>query len=522
MKHTLFILFLFIILAACQTAPSATTPTNEPLLSTATSVPTSTSIPTATFTPTPTIIPTVTRSPSELEESAGALCEKSFSAPVVPKKFEMPYLGLSKTERDNNPAWRIGNSIPHLYALSEESVRSIICNLETRQQAGIYTDGSAAFRLTLKITVLSWPDGTVVFSKTIESGPPPKTKVGFGGGYGSYPEGSSITEWALEQFEYPNFLYFPKEKIYSVAISPTGALAALGISPKPSEAGNSQPSRIILVDLQSLQTSIEWDVPASTLYDLAYSPDGNVIASGGNDSNVYLWDSQTGAMLGMVTLPSNPEMIKYSPDGKFIGVMTFSDMYLIDSKSTQISASYPSIGLTFSFSPDSKIIYTGRGGYEPMTGNVIFQLFDPAAINPTIAPDGTVSWDTPDFIDGFTLSPDGTYGVSFSSALFEDTAITDRVYYLSAWDMNTQERLSRTRFVSNFAFNILEFSPDGKQLAVNTNGGEIWLLDTSTWRAIRILVGHTNPVSELAFSPDGKKIISISSDETVRVWSLEN
>jgi len=523
MKRFNLIVLVVLILSSCQTTlptePTSTStfeaPPTEALTSTATT------IPTATITPTPTIIPTATTSPNSLEESAGALCEKAYSAPVQSKKIEMPYLGISKTERDTNPTWRVSNTIPHLFALSKESVHSIICSLETRRQVGSYTDGSAAFKLTRKIRVLSWPDGAVVASQTYESGPPPKTKVGFGGGYGTYPQGSNSNEWILDQFEHPNFLYFPNENIYSVAISPNGMSAALGISPDSSEA-KSASSRIILVDIQSLQTITEWDVHASSLYDIAYSPDGNVIASGGNDSNIYFWNSQTGEMLGMITLPSNPQLIKYSPDGKFIGIMTFSDMYLVDADSMQINTSYPAIGITFSFSPDSKIIYTNAGAFDTMTGNIIFQLIDPAAINPTIAPDGTVTFDTPDSIDGFSLSPDGTYAISSSSAPFEDAGMNEHVYYLSDWNMQTQERISRTRFVSNFSFSILGFSPDGKQLAVNTNGGEIWLLDTNTWQVTRILAGHTNPILELAFSPDSKKIISISSDRTVRVWSLEN
>jgi len=362
----------------------------------------------------------------------------------------------------------------------------------------------------------------VVAAKTYESGPPPKTKVGFGGGYGSYPEGMSIKESILNQFEHPTFLYLPNKNIYSVAISPNGRLAALGISTNLSDTNNTHPSKIMLIDLQSLKTSMEWDVSASALYDLAYSPDGDTIASGGNDSTVYFWNAQSGEILGMTTLPSNPQSIKYSPDGKLIGVMTSSNMYLIDADTMQINTSYPPTGTTFSFSPDGKIIYTNGGGFEIASGNTVFQFFDPAGLSPTIAPDGTVSFDTPDSIEGFTLSPDGTQGVSFSSAPAEDTGITEHVYYLSAWGMQAQERLSRIRFVSNFTFNILGFSPDGKQLAVNNNGGEIWLLDTSTWQVLRILAGHTNPILELAFSPDNKKIISISSDETVRVWSLEN
>lgn len=515
MKHVLFIVFLTLILGACQAVPETiptTTLTQTPMPSA-----TATLLPTAPVTPTPTTLPTATTSPQTLEERAGALCEKAGSAPVESKSFRMPYLELRKTERDLVPAWRVGNSIPHLFALSEESVHSIICSLETRRQVGVYTDASAAFQLTLRIKVLTWPEGTVVFSKTVESGMPPKTKIGFGGGYGSYPAGSSINEWILGLFDHPDFLYFPDENIYSVAISPDGRQAALGISPPSSQSSTVQTSRIVLVDLQNLQTILEWDAHKGSPYDVAFSPDGKVIASVGNDSSVYFWNVQTGEILHRIDLPFVPHTIKYSPQGELIGVMTASDMYLIDSQSMQISASYSPIGTTFFFSPDGQVIYSDTGGFDARTGDTIFELSDPLDMLPTIAPDGTVTFDTPDAIMDFILSPDGTYAVSYSPAPYGDSEGTKPVFYLSVWDMQTRERLSRTRFAGQ-TFDILGFSPDGKQLAVN-NGIEIWFLETDTWQVTRILAGHTNPIQELAFFPDGRKIISISSDRTVRVWS---
>src|SRR5688500_3192447 len=158
MRFSLTIL-LVLILSSCQMTPSAVPVSKSTTEAFPTEIPTSTAtaIPTATIIPTPTVIPTATTSPITLEESAGALCEKSYSAPVVTKEFEIPYLGMSKTERDTVPAWRISNGIPHIFALSEESVHSIICSLETRRQVGIYTDGSAAFQLILNIRILSWP-----------------------------------------------------------------------------------------------------------------------------------------------------------------------------------------------------------------------------------------------------------------------------------------------------------------------------------------------------------------------------
>lgn len=48
---------------------------------------------------------------------------------------------------------------------------------------------------------------------------------------------------------------------------------------------------------------------------------------------------------------------------------------------------------------------------------------------------------------------------------------------------------------------------------------KIW--DTSTGSCIRTLVGHDNWVRGLAFSPNGKFLLSCSDDKTVRVWDLK-
>ncbi|NEQ62374.1 MAG: hypothetical protein F6K53_35265, partial [Moorea sp. SIO4A1] len=46
----------------------------------------------------------------------------------------------------------------------------------------------------------------------------------------------------------------------------------------------------------------------------------------------------------------------------------------------------------------------------------------------------------------------------------------------------------------------------------------VCLWDTETGQPLNIFVGHTHIVSEIAFSPDGKQIISGSHDNTVRLW----
>lgn len=63
------------------------------------------------------------------------------------------------------------------------------------------------------------------------------------------------------------------------------------------------------------------------------------------------------------------------------------------------------------------------------------------------------------------------------------------------------------------------FSPDGKVLALPSLDGPIHLLDRNG-RAQRTLLGHTQEVSSVAWSPDGRFLGSGSWDATVRIWDV--
>jgi WD40 repeat protein len=69
----------------------------------------------------------------------------------------------------------------------------------------------------------------------------------------------------------------------------------------------------------------------------------------------------------------------------------------------------------------------------------------------------------------------------------------------------------------------LAFSPDGKYLACGRDN-TVLIWDFTLSRAAdytvpaRVLRGHTGPVHDQAFSPDGKRLASTSDDETIRIW----
>ncbi|HEX2032094.1 MAG TPA: hypothetical protein VHL78_11980 [Actinomycetota bacterium] len=69
--------------------------------------------------------------------------------------------------------------------------------------------------------------------------------------------------------------------------------------------------------------------------------------------------------------------------------------------------------------------------------------------------------------------------------------------------------------------NDVAYAPDGSAIATASADGTVRVWNPASGAQEVMLSGHETGVWDLAFSPDGSKLASASPDGTVRVWALD-
>ena len=68
----------------------------------------------------------------------------------------------------------------------------------------------------------------------------------------------------------------------------------------------------------------------------------------------------------------------------------------------------------------------------------------------------------------------------------------------------------------------VSFSPDGKRIVSGSEDNTLKVWDAQTGKETLTLKGHSSSVNSVSFSPDGNRIVSGSTDKTVKVWDLSS
>ena len=107
------------------------------------------------------------------------------------------------------------------------------------------------------------------------------------------------------------------------------------------------------------------------------------------------------------------------------------------------------------------------------------------------------------------------------------TVVSARSSTVMVWNADKGTRVERdakcisaVRFTSSSGYSYnTALSPDGRWRA-DTTGNEVRIFDLQTGQAVDAYQ-HTGNVDSVAFSPDSKRVLSASRDETIQVYTLE-
>lgn len=256
---------------------------------------------------------------------------------------------------------------------------------------------------------------------------------------------------------------------------------------------------------------------SALIYSVAISPDGKMMASGGEDKTIKLWEVSSGKLLRNFTGHSERiKMIAFSPDGQLIAsggddntirvwnIGTGEELYTL----TGDSNSFGFVEFV-GFSPNGETLITGVGGgtikvWNINTGKEIRTMNQ--AVWESIGQISMLSDDS-NPIRSMALSPDGQT-VVFGS--WQNT--------IKLWNINTGQEI-KTLTGHSGEVNAVAFSPDGKLLASGDNDQIIKLWDVSTGREVSNLTGHSDDIESIAFSPDGETLAS-GSTGFIKIWTL--
>ena len=232
---------------------------------------------------------------------------------------------------------------------------------------------------------------------------------------------------------------------------------------------------IKIIDLLTEKEIYRLTVPGEEglIYDLSYSPDGKFLAAVRDTGYLEIWDSSTGELHRRLT-DYGEDLLGYQFD-RGLHAVAFSS--LCDTSPGKVCP-LATVGT------DGQLIV-----WDAQTGEQIFK------------------YQNEDALTALAYSPDGKL-LAFGNAQMKsyDQGV------VKVLDLETRTILQEWTGILGWVFG-MDFSPDGKHLAVGTTYADFRIMDVGTGETVHD-GDSTAAIIQLAYTPDGKSIVTTEIDST--------